>query len=125
MKTWHSLFFVFILLMMTSCHKVGDYTYNIENRLPYPVEVRFETRSLIDTAQVNSNTVKTIFDEGSKALNQDIYYDSLYVFYFLNIYRADTLLIKRSMTARKEWIFSQTGDKDATYLLIIDQDDLK
>jgi hypothetical protein len=128
MKNWRSLFFISISLMMVSCYeKYGEYTCNVENRLPYSIEVRSKSGYSTDTSSIiiKSDSLKTILIYGSKAANKDVYTTILSVFYSLNIYRADTLLIKRDMTARKEWTFSQTGNKDATYLLIIDQDDLK
>jgi hypothetical protein len=121
---------LFLLGTMASCRDLAvGFTYTIENKLPYTIEVRSQDRLSTDSSVfINSHTVKEITYNNWRGPNKDRYPDtssSLTVFYSLQIYRADTLLVKKDLRARKEWIFSQTGDKDATYLLIIDQDDLK
>jgi hypothetical protein len=119
---------LFLLSTMASCiyYRAIGFTYTIENKLPYTIEVRYNDNGRVDSSTfINANTVRNLAYDSWRGRNEDRYSDTLYVFYSLKIYRADTLLVKKDLRARKEWIFSQTGDKDATYLLIIDQDDLK
>jgi hypothetical protein len=128
MKRFHLFLPVLLLCMITGCFKqrLGEFSYNIENKLPYAVEARFKSVGVVDSsAFIPANTVKSIPGSSYRGETRDIYYDTLYIFSSLRIYRADTLLVKKDVRARKEWIFSQTGDRSATYLLIIDQDDLK
>jgi hypothetical protein len=133
MKSSHLFLLVCLLGTMASCHdKAIGFTYTIENKLPYAIEVRYKDYRSVNSPDssvfINSNTMKNLAYDSWRGPNKDMYPDTLSLlsfFYSLQIYRADTLLIKRNMTARKEWIFSQIGDEEAAYLLIIDQDDLK
>jgi hypothetical protein len=126
---------LFLLGTMASCiyYRAIEFTYTIENKLPYTIEVRYidnyRAISLPDSSVfISPNTVKDITNNSWRGSNKDRYPDtfsSLTVFYSLKIYRADTLLVKKDLRVRKEWIFSQTNDEKSAYLLIIDQDDLK
>jgi hypothetical protein len=122
-----TIIFSLIIILTTSCDKTSYITFEVENRLSFPIksvsDSRFSAEKPVVIIQPESTEIIAVSDIIGKP--RDYVRDTLFAFYSLQIYAADTLLIKKYLLTKKEWEYKQTGDRDMVYLLIIDKDDLK
>jgi hypothetical protein len=121
--------FMLIILLLTSCDKVSLIVFKVENRLPFTIKVVSDSRRpLKDSIFFIPPGLTEIIGVGELRGKAEDYLSPNQLFLEFNslkIYNADTILVKKDLLPRKEWQYTQSGDWDISYLLIIDQDDLK